>query len=263
MRLLAVCAAVLALIPAGAAAADWPTFHGDNTRQGDDAGDAGLANPAVAWTSTQLDGTVYGQPLIVGAQVIVATENNTVYSLSAASGAVQWSTHLGTPRTTITCGNINPLGITGTPVIDNGSVFAVADIQQSSGSFSFELAGLNLGTGAVDFTQNIDPPDPQWSSVDPWEQQRGALLATGGRVYVPLGGLDGDCGSYHGYVLSFPETGTGSVSWWASTQVDSGDNEGGIWAAGGLSQDASGSIYAATATATTAAPPTPTTTATG
>src|ERR1700738_2228064 len=118
------CLALLALVPAGASAADWPTYHGDNTRNGNDSSDPGLGNPVASWTSGALDGNIYGQPVVVGAQVIVATENNTVYSLNPVNGTVQWSTHLATPRTTgFACGNINPLGITSTPVIDAGNVF--------------------------------------------------------------------------------------------------------------------------------------------
>ena len=53
--------------------------------------------------------------------VFVATENDTVYALSASTGAVVWSTHLGTPvpSGSLPCGDITPtVGITGTPVID-------------------------------------------------------------------------------------------------------------------------------------------------
>ncbi len=157
---LATSVAFFCLIPTSAAATDWPTFHGDNTRQGDDTSDPGLASPVPAWTSAELDGDVYGQPVISGSRVIVATENNTVYSLTAADGAVEWSTHLGVPRTTaIECGDINPQGITSTPVIDSGNVYVVANIQTGSSTFFFELASLNLSTGAVNWTRNIDPPD--------------------------------------------------------------------------------------------------------
>jgi polyvinyl alcohol dehydrogenase (cytochrome) len=245
------CLALAALIPVGVSAADWPTYHGDNTRQGNDISDPGVGSPVAAWTSTPLDGSLYGQPLIVGSQVIVATENDTVYSLSASSGAVQWSRHLATPRTTgFVCGNINPLGITGTPVIDGGNVYVAADVETSSSplTLDFQLASLNLSTGALNWMHSLAPADPQWPNVVQYEQQRGALLATGGRIFVPLGGLDGDCGTYHGYVLSYAENNTGSVSYWAAAQVPgiTGDNEGAIWAAGGLSQDAAGFIYAGT-----------------
>ncbi len=245
--------ALFCLSPTTAAATDWPTFHGDNTRQGDDASDPGLASPVPAWTSARLDGTVYGQPVIVGSQVIVATENNTVYSLDASDGAVAWSTHLGTPRTTaIICGDINPQGITSTPVIDNGSVYVVANIQTGSSSFYFDLVSLNLSTGSVNWSQNIDPPDNSnpsgitWSDEALTMEDRGALLVTDGRVFVPMGGNDGDCGDYHGYVVSYPESGSGSLTWWASSEVVPGDNQGADWSTGGVSEDADGYIYVST-----------------
>ncbi len=245
------CFALAALIPVSVSAADWPTYHGDNTRQGNDTNDPGLANAVAAWTSTLLDGNLYGQPVVVGSQVIVATENNTVYSLSASDGSVQWSRHLATPRTTgFVCGNINPLGITSTPVIDGGNVYVAADVETSSSplTLDFQLASLNLATGALNWMHSLAPADPQWPNVVQYQQQRGALLATNGRIFVGLGGLDGDCGTYHGYVLSYAENNTGAVTYWASTEVAgiSGDNQGAVWSAGGLSQDAGGFIYAGT-----------------
>jgi hypothetical protein len=79
-------------------------------------------------------------------------------------------------------------------------------------------------------------------------EDRGALLVTDGRVFVPMGGNDGDCGDYHGYVVGYPETGpgTGSLTWWASSEVVAGDNQGADWSTGGLSEDAGGYIYAST-----------------
>src|SRR5207237_10709835 len=71
-------------------------------------------------------GDVYAQPLYVEngpngkALVIVATESNNVYAMDAADGSVIWQRQVGTPvsRTSLACGDIDPLGITGTPVID-------------------------------------------------------------------------------------------------------------------------------------------------
>jgi polyvinyl alcohol dehydrogenase (cytochrome) len=234
----------IALIPGAASAADWPTFHGDNTRQGNDTSDPGLSSPTARWTS-QLDGKVYGQPVVVGGQVIVATENNTVYSLSAANGSVQWHNHLGPPRTSnFPCGNIMPLGITGTPVVDKGAVFVAPEIQSAPGSYVFNLASINLSNGQLFWMTPITPSDTRFDVNV--EQQRGALMVAAGRVFVPLGGMDGDCGNYHGYVLSHVETFTTSVQWWASTEVDPSNREGGAWAAGGMSQDAAGNVYVST-----------------
>jgi hypothetical protein len=236
---------VTGLLAAHVSAADWPTYHGDNSRQGNDSVDPRLVRAAPGWTSAALDGAIYGQPVVAGQQVIVATEGNTVYSLAAATGAVQWSRHLGAPRTAnFPCGNINPLGITSTAVIDGGNVYVVAEIQSSSTSFFFELASISLATGALNWTHNVSPPDPAWDAN--YQQQRGAPMATNTRIIVGFGGLAGDCGNYHGYVAGFAKSGSGTVSWWSAARAVPGDREGAVWSAGGLSQDAAGYVYAGT-----------------
>ncbi len=53
---------------------------------------------------------IYAQPLVIGDQVVVATEGNTVATLDASTGAVVWSTNLGTPvpRSDLPGGNMDP-----------------------------------------------------------------------------------------------------------------------------------------------------------
>ena len=70
-----------------------------------------------------LDGAVYGQPLVVGGDVIAATENDSVYAISRATGKTVWRAHVGTPVPQSAlhgCGDIFPLGITGTPDLRPG-----------------------------------------------------------------------------------------------------------------------------------------------
>ncbi len=253
-RLIIALAVIAPLLTATRAAADWPTYHGDNTRQGNDTTDQAVSGSA-PWTSVALDGQLYGQPVIVGGQLVVATENDTVYSLNATTGHVVWSTHIGAPRTAnFPCGNIDPLGITGTPVIDAGSVFVVAEIQDTPTTFEFDLVTLSLSTGAITRRVNINPGNRGGIVFDAnYQQQRGALTIAAGEVYATLGGLAGDCtnpgnGSdgYRGYVIGYPETGTGSVQWWSSASLSSTDMEAGAWAAGGASVDAGGSVYVGT-----------------
>ena len=74
------------------------------------------------------------------------------------------------------------------------------------------------------------------------EQERGALGIANGMVYIPYGGLAGDCGQYHGYVLGVPENNSGST---LSYQDPTG-REGGIWAPSGLSIDPSGDLFVTT-----------------
>src|SRR5256886_5285557 len=69
-------------------------------------------------------GNVYAQPLYIeggpnGAMIIAVTESNNVYALNATTGTVIWQRNLGTPvpLSELFCGNIDPVGITGTPVV--------------------------------------------------------------------------------------------------------------------------------------------------
>ncbi len=114
------------------AASSWLTYGGNFSRTSLDSADPAFEHtPTAAWTSPSLDGPVYGEPLIFGGQVFVATENDTVYALSAANGAVAWSDHLA-PRCPPACcrAETSPptVGITSTMVIDptSGTLFASA-----------------------------------------------------------------------------------------------------------------------------------------
>src|SRR6266436_8519619 len=75
-----------------------------------------------------ISGNVYAQPLYIengpggAAMVIVVTESNNVYAVNAITGTVIWQRNVGTPVSSgLPCGNITPLGITGTPVVDVAS----------------------------------------------------------------------------------------------------------------------------------------------
>ena len=96
------------------AAQDDPTASQDSLRTGWDPDEPGLSPSVVHGASfgqvfrTAVSGQVYAQPLVVGSTVIVATENDWVYGLNASTGAIMWSTSLGTPYTIKTCNNIVP-----------------------------------------------------------------------------------------------------------------------------------------------------------
>ena len=77
-------------------------------------------------------GSVYAQPLYIengpngAAMIIVATEANRVYALDAITGNIIWQRSVGMPVSSgLPCGNIDPLGITGTPVVDLASPLIV------------------------------------------------------------------------------------------------------------------------------------------
>jgi len=214
----------------------WWTYHRDPVRSGVDSQLAVAGRVSAAWT-TNLDGAVYAQPLVVGGTLVAATENDSLYGLDPGTGAVRWRTHVAAPvsRSVLPCGNIDPLGITGTPAYDPASklVFAVAETQ-IVGKVTHLLAGVDPVSGRQRMLRPVDPPasDPTVS------QQRGALTVTAGRVYVPYGGLAGDCGAYRGTVVAASTTGTGSlVSYTVPTA-----REGGIWTPPGPVVDRSGNL---------------------
>jgi hypothetical protein len=204
-----------------ASGGSWTSFGGSSSRASVAPG--APAHPRLSRRFARtLDGQVYAQPLIAGGHIYVVTENNTVYSFTTG-GRLVWKRHVGTPvpRSDLPCGDIDPTGITGTPVITGGRIYAVAFLRNGH---HHVLYGLGLRNGHVAVHANVDggPPIVQ--------QERGALLATGGRIYVPYGGLDGDCGPYHGYVTSVTTSGRHKISF----RDPSGET--GIWAPGGISE---------------------------
>ena len=205
----------------GSAGTDWTMFHHDLTRTGYLPNTPDPQQLTSAWKQP-LDGKVYAEPLVVGGHVIVATENDSIYSLDANTGKLQWQPSVGTPepQSQLPCGDINPLGITGTPVYDPATklVFAVAEVQGATHT----LFGLDVQTGAIKVQESADVP-----AMDPKaHQQRAALALWKNMVYVAYGGLAGDCSDYIGTVVGLPTNGQGPA---LSYRVPTA-REGGIWA---------------------------------
>ena len=217
--------------------ADWTTYHGDVSRGGYVSGGPDPVGPAVAWRA-RVDGAVYASPIVVGGLVVVATEGGSLYGLDAASGAVRWRTHLAdpVPGSVLPCGNIDPLGITGSPVYDpgTGQVFAVA----ARPGVEHVLFGVDLRSGQVRGQRRVDAP----GSVPATELQRGALLLANGMIYISYGGNFGDCGQYLGRVVGVPVAGDGPEVDFAVPTT----REGGIWAASGPAALPGGDILVTT-----------------
>jgi hypothetical protein len=121
-----------------------------------------------------------------------------VYALDLPTGRTIRRTHNGNPvpGSALPCGDIDPSGITGTPAIDPAAnrLHAVTFVQPGH----HELVSLDLNTGGIQFRQPIDPP----GANPPVHQQRAAPALSQGMVYVAYGGLFGDCGGYHGWVVA-------------------------------------------------------------
>jgi hypothetical protein len=201
-----------------------------------------------------VQGAVYAQPLFVdgGAGgkdvVIVATEENRIYALDAASGAAVWQVQVGAPvkLSDMPCGNIDPFGVTGTPVIDLASrtLFFDALTTPDGGATKKHLIfALSLDDGSVRSGWPVDMSTVTAGGT-PFKAQyhgeRGALALVNGVLYVPFGGLWGDCGDYHGWLVAVPIDNPAGVTAWATAA-----HAGGAWAPGGVASDGD-HVYIAT-----------------
>ena len=234
------------------------TYHGRADRSGT------YTMPALSWEqarSLRLDaeftgrfeGHLYAQPLYwrppgaAAGLLIVASESNVVTAIDAANGNTAWTRTLGRPAplSTFACGNIDPLGITGTPVIDeaNGALYLDAMIADPAGP-RHRIFALSLKDGAalpgwpVDVADALRAQGPAFDSRV--QNQRGALLLLNGTLFVPYGGFFGDCGDYHGWVVGVPLADPQRVSAWRSRGRGAG-----IWAPGGIASDGQ-ALYVAT-----------------
>ena len=198
-------------------------------------------------------GHLYAQPLFWqqpgsgSGALIIATEEDDVYALDAKSGSQLWTRSLGRPvaLSTQPCGNIDPLGITGTPVIDEAAqaVYVAAMVSDASGAHH-RIFALSLQDGSplpgwpVDLAEALAGRGQHFNTR--FQNQRGALAILDGRVYVPYGGHFGDCGDYRGWVLGIRLQNPQEVVSWSTR-----GRGGGIWAPGGISSDGR-ALYVAT-----------------
>lgn len=199
-------------------------------------------------------GALYAQPLYVPGRggpdlVVAATEANHVAAFDAGSGATVWSRRLGdpVPVSKLPCGDIDPLGITGTPVADASrrTLYLDAMTTPDGGRTKRHLVfALSLDDGST---------RPGWPLAvaelarrrglgfeDAVQNQRGALALAGGTVYVSFGGHYGDCGRYRGFVVAVPVASPSDATLW-----ETGARGGGIWAPSGIAV-VDGQLFAAT-----------------
>jgi hypothetical protein len=188
-----------------------------------------------------ISGNVYAQPLYIEdgpggrAMVIVATESNNVYALDASNGSIIWQRNVGTPITSgLPCGNINPLGITGTPIVDlaSRSLFFDAETTPTAGTFKHMIYSLNVDTGDINPGWPVDVSAVVPGFDSSVQSQRAALAIASGILYVPYGGRFGDCGNYRGRLVGVQISNPSGVLAWATTA-----RGGGVWGVGGVAVD--------------------------
>jgi hypothetical protein len=260
------------------------THKYDNTRQGANLSETVLTPQNVTSTTfgklvtLNVDGQIYGQPLIAPAVTIngashnvvyVATEHDSVYAFDAdgatttplwkvsflVNGAttVSSSPTASQPTPDLSGATIYPeIGITSTPVIDptTSTMYVVAETKEN-GNFFHRLHALDLATGAEKFGgpvaiqasvagtgESAVNGQIAFSSID--QLQRPALTLYNGMVLIGFGS-QGDNPPWHGWVLAYNAATLQQV--WQFNVTPNG-TDGGIWmAGGGFAVDAQGGIY--------------------
>ena len=242
--------------------------------------------------ASAVDSLIYAQPLYVpnllinGIShnvVIVATENNTIYAFDADHKASTplWKTHAGIP---VPCSTDLPVpgsncnlvyltsgvGITSTPIIDlsqapYGALYVEVRVNpNNAGKYSHALLKLDLTTGKQMTGSPVviegslkgngrDNINGVITFNQASEQNRGALLLSGGIVYVPFGSIN-DAPIFHGWIFGYDASTMQKRYQFMTTPNASSNNngdgeEGAIWN-GTLAADAFNNIFTATGNGT-------------
>jgi len=215
------------------------------------------------WT-TPVQGQVYAQPLLSDGTLFVATEENDLYGLNPATGAVEWSKNLGEPWSPeeISCADLAPkVGVTATPVIDpetNVAYLTYKTYREKGKEPEWFMDAVSVSTGAQQpgfpvplsgTAQNA--PGQEFHAKT--ELQRPGLLLMEGVVYAAFGS-DCDTTPWQGWVFGVSTEGTVRARWVAD---ETGDGAG-IWQSGsGLASDGPGTILLSTGNGGAPSTPTP------
>jgi len=287
----ALMSAVVSLVTFSAAQGDETTESHNALRTGWDANEPALSPEDVGSSSvgeafqTQLPEVVgnresglqpqqiYAQPAVAAGYVIIATEENRIYGLDPATGAIKWSRDLGPswPVSTIGCDDLVPdVGVTSTPVYDaaRNTLYVLDKTYDGKRSGvtrpKFQLNALDASTGQErkgwPVTIQGDPTDSPGIPFHPEHQlQRPGLLLLGGVVYA---GFAAHCnplqygpkGMVDGYVAGVSVARARMTTLW-STQAGYAGAGGGVWqGGGGLVSDGPRRIFVATGNGILSAP---------
>ena len=228
-------------------------FHNHDSRDGLYV-DAAFTPSAVAKLTRDLNfdgtiaGNVYAQPLYIEggpggrAMIIAVTESNNVYALDAVDGTIIWQRNVGEPVSAddLICTKFDPMGITGTPIVDLASraLFLDAMITPDGGETKKHfIFSLNVDTGDINPGWPVDvEATATYNGIHftaAIQQQRPALGIVGSILYVGYGSMR-DCSPFHGWLVGVPIDNPASVTAWAAATKNHG---GAIWGVGGIASD--------------------------
>jgi hypothetical protein len=273
--------AVVAAPALAAAGVDVPTYHQNNFRTGWNNAETVLrpANVVPGQFGLQrqvaLDEQVDAQPLYVSEQsvggashnvVYTVTENNSVYAIDAATGAILLQTNLGAPVPISAlpggCNNNSVVvGINSTPVIDVAAqrLYVIAYTLEA-GQPTYRIHALSLST-----LQDTITPAPVIAATATYrngaaahfaasaERQRPALLESKGTLYAGFGSFcDQSANLSRGWMLGWTAATLAPLPTARLIDKNATDADSyflsSIWMSGaGPAADASGAIYFTTA----------------
>ena len=194
-------------------------------------------------------GNVHAQPLYIDdgpggrAMVIAATESNNVYALDAVDGSLIWERNVGPAVSAedLICTDFDPMGITGTPIVDLASraLFLDAMITPDGGETKKHLIfSLSVDTGDINPGWPVDvEATATYNGINftaEVQQQRPALGIVGNILYVGYGSMR-DCSLYHGWLVGIPIDNPARVTAWAAGNAVA--YRGSIWGVGGVASD--------------------------
>jgi len=274
-------------VSAGAMPGDAITWRYDNSRDGLNPNETTLTTANVNSTTFgkvgefTVDGRIDGEVLYVGQisisgtmknVIYFATENDTVYavdadSISGTAATVLWSKSLvpsgeapaTQQQTGGGCGNVSPVGVEGTPVIDRSrnAIYAVAKTMSTTTNTTqyFRIHALDLTDGNELFggptTISATYPGTKGNASGGTvtfsareQSNRPGLLESGGNIYVAFGGQYGDCGLYSGFLISYNAD---TLAQSGVIDLNPNSTEGGMWnGQAAPSADSAGSVYVVT-----------------
>src|SRR5881409_2072839 len=211
-------------------------FHNHDSRDGLYVDSAFTPSAAASLTrDLNFDGTivgnVYAQPLYIDdgpgnkPTIIAVTESNNVYALDALDGSVIWERNVGPAVSAddLICTKFDPMGITGTPIVDLASraLFLDAMTTPDGGTTKQHLiVSLNVDTGDLNPGWPVDvEATASYNGINftsDVQQQRPALGIVGNILYVGYGSME-DCSIYQGWLVGVPINNPASVTAWATS----------------------------------------------
>jgi hypothetical protein len=198
-------------------------------------------NTAATFTGNMWASPLYLAPAAAGGKGLffAVTTSNDVIAIDETTGTTAWTKNIGTPAQAngVSCGNIHPLGILSTPVIDAATrtIYVAGAVGSASTIEKHIITAYNADDGTPKAGWPVDTTGLTSGSVTftaPPQNQRSALALVGGTLYVGYGGHIGDCGPYHGWIVAVDTADPTKKAGWATL----GQGEA-IWAAGGFASD--------------------------